>query len=161
MVRSRSLMTDWRRAARDECGAVAVEFGILVSVLLLLCFGTAELGRAMYQRHIVIKAVRDATRYLTHVPDPTSTTFQTIARNYALRGSASGTAPLLLTDTAGSVLVTVDFSFATTTASGLYGSSQIITTTATFDFTSALLAAFGFSRTIRMNLAHAERFQGA
>jgi Flp pilus assembly protein TadG len=161
MWRIRSFAIGGWRATRDNRGAAGVEFAILAPFLLLLCFGTAELGRAMYQRHVVIKAVRDATRYLTHVPNPTSATYQTIATNYALRGSASGTAPLLLTDGMGNALVTVSFAVSNTTATGLYGSPKIVTTTATFTFTSALLPSFGLSGSIAMTLTHAERFQGA
>jgi Flp pilus assembly protein TadG len=158
MAHAASPSIGWRSAARDESGAAGVEFAIVAPFLLLLCFATAEFGRAMYQRHVVIGAVRDATRYLTHVPDPTATTFQTIARNYAQRGSASDSAALLLPD----ATVTVNFSVTNTTAAGtFYGSPKIVTTTATFTFTSTLLPAFGFPGSITMNLAHAERYQGA
>jgi Flp pilus assembly protein TadG len=161
MVRWRSLMIGWRGATRDERGAAAAEFAIVAPFLLLLCLGAAEFGRAMWERHIVTKAVRDATRYLTHVPDPSSTTYQVIATNYAVRGSASGSAPLLLTDSSGNNLISVSFSVTSTSASGLYGSPLIVTTNATFTFTSDILPGFGFPRQITMTLSHAERFQGA
>ncbi len=46
-------------------GAVAVEFGILLIPMVVLAFGIAEYGRAIYTYNTLAKSVRDAARYLT------------------------------------------------------------------------------------------------
>ena len=53
-----------RKAQR---GVAAVEFGFLIIPLTLMLFGLAEYGRAIYQYNTLVKATRDATRYLTTV----------------------------------------------------------------------------------------------
>ena len=46
-------------------GVAAVEFGLLLTPLLLLIFGTTELGRAIYSYNTLDKTVRDASRHLS------------------------------------------------------------------------------------------------
>ena len=46
-------------------GVAAVEFGLLLTPLLLLIFGTTELGRAIYSYNTLNKTVRDASRHLS------------------------------------------------------------------------------------------------
>lgn len=48
-------------------GVAAVEFAILIIPMLLMVFGISEFGRAMYQYNTLVKATRDATRYLSSV----------------------------------------------------------------------------------------------
>ena len=53
-------------------GVAAVEFGLLLTPLVLMIFGTTELGRAIYSYNTLDKTVRDASRHLSqHGPgDP-------------------------------------------------------------------------------------------
>lgn len=46
-------------------GAVAVEMALLMIPMLVLVFGVAEFGRAIYQYDILTKSVRTAARYLS------------------------------------------------------------------------------------------------
>jgi Flp pilus assembly protein TadG len=46
-------------------GVSAIEFAIVIPVLLLLVFGITEGGRAIYQYNTLAKATRDAARYLS------------------------------------------------------------------------------------------------
>ncbi|SDH42464.1 TadE/TadG family type IV pilus assembly protein [Nitrosomonas sp. Nm132] len=46
-------------------GAVAVEFALLIPLLLALALGAAEFGRALYQYNTLVKATRDAVRHLS------------------------------------------------------------------------------------------------
>lgn len=46
-------------------GVAAVELGIVVLPMLLMCFGITELGRALYQYNGLVKATRGAVRYLS------------------------------------------------------------------------------------------------
>jgi hypothetical protein len=52
---------------KHQRGVAAVEFGILIIPLTLMLFGLSEYGRAIYQYNTLVKATRDATRYLTAV----------------------------------------------------------------------------------------------
>lgn len=52
---------------KHQRGVAAVEFGILIIPLTLMLFGLFEYGRAIYQYNTLVKATRDATRYLTTV----------------------------------------------------------------------------------------------
>ncbi|MDP1653416.1 MAG: TadE/TadG family type IV pilus assembly protein [Rhodocyclaceae bacterium] len=50
-------------------GVAAVEFAILLPVLLLIVFGITEFGRALYSYNTLVKSVRDAARYaMIHQP---------------------------------------------------------------------------------------------
>jgi hypothetical protein len=52
-------------------GVAAIEFTIILPLMLLLIFATAEFGRLLYQYNALNQAVRDAGRYLTNyaIPD--------------------------------------------------------------------------------------------
>jgi Flp pilus assembly protein TadG len=52
---------------KHQRGVAAVEFGFLIIPLTLMLFGLTEYGRAIYQYNTLVKATRDATRYLTTV----------------------------------------------------------------------------------------------
>ena len=46
----------------NERGAVAVEFALLLPVVLLILFGTIDFGMMMYGREIVTNAAREGAR---------------------------------------------------------------------------------------------------
>ncbi|HEY0563822.1 MAG TPA: TadE/TadG family type IV pilus assembly protein [Methylophilus sp.] len=50
--------------SNKQNGVAAVEFALLLPILLLLAFGVVEFGRFMYQYNSLAKAVRDSTRFL-------------------------------------------------------------------------------------------------
>ena len=56
-----------KRFATDEEGAIIVEFGIVLPVMLLLLALTIESARMMWSYQSVIAGVRDAGRYLARV----------------------------------------------------------------------------------------------
>ncbi|MGH8808214.1 MAG: TadE family protein [Noviherbaspirillum sp.] len=78
-------------------GVAAVEFAILVTVMVPLAYGVAELGRAIYQYNTIVKAVRDATRFISqHSPsDESYADAQAEARCLAASGSTDCSAPVL------------------------------------------------------------------
>jgi Flp pilus assembly protein TadG len=45
-------------------GVAAVELGLIIGPLLIATFGITELGRALYQYNALVKASREAVRYL-------------------------------------------------------------------------------------------------
>jgi Flp pilus assembly protein TadG len=51
------------RRGRGEEGAVAVELGIILPVLLLLILGGMDLGHMYYIKHIITNASREGARY--------------------------------------------------------------------------------------------------
>ena len=57
---------------QGQRGVAAVEFALLLTPLVLMVFGTTELGRAIYTYNTLDKTVRDAARHLSqHGPgDP-------------------------------------------------------------------------------------------
>lgn len=61
----------WRRTlARFGCarsGTAAVEFAIILPLLLVSLFGMTDIGRVLVDFHAASKSVRDATRYLSRV----------------------------------------------------------------------------------------------
>lgn len=53
-----------QRFGRSRRGNAGVEFALLLPLLMLLCFGAIELGRALHDYHVVNQTVRDAARHL-------------------------------------------------------------------------------------------------
>ena len=56
------------RALRDCGGAAAAEMAMVLPILLILIFGSVELGYYFMSEHVVDKAVRDASRYAARLP---------------------------------------------------------------------------------------------
>ncbi len=52
---------------RNRKGVASVEFVLILPVLILCLFGTIEIGRVLHDYHVVVKGVRDGTRYLSRV----------------------------------------------------------------------------------------------
>lgn len=50
------------KRTRDDRGAVAVEFGILLPVLLLILLGIIDFGRAYYAKNTLTQAAREGAR---------------------------------------------------------------------------------------------------
>ncbi|HKX41597.1 MAG TPA: TadE/TadG family type IV pilus assembly protein [Burkholderiaceae bacterium] len=66
-------------------GVAAVEMGLLLIPLVLMVFGTTELGRAIYSYNTLDKTVRDAARHLSQ-HGPGDTTVAAEARCLAVYG---------------------------------------------------------------------------
>ena len=99
------IMQHLGRLWRARGGIAAVELALILPLFPLMLFGTIDIGRLLFDYQAVSKSVRDATRYLTRVPEATLglscagvTGAGPIAeaRNLALRGSIDTTAPYLL-----------------------------------------------------------------
>lgn len=73
---------------KSQRGVAIIEFALVLPLLLILTFITAEFGRAMYQYNALTKSVRDATRYLA--VQFQSDTHADEARNLVVYGSTSG-----------------------------------------------------------------------
>ena len=59
-----------RRASllRDTNAAAAAEMALVLPILLILLFGSVELGNFFLAEHVIDKAVRDAARYAGRLP---------------------------------------------------------------------------------------------
>jgi len=57
--------SDAKRSLRAEQGAMAVEFAMILPVLLLLVFGIVDFGHAWYMRHVLQNSCREGARYAT------------------------------------------------------------------------------------------------
>lgn len=67
-------------------GVAAVEFALLLPLLVAMVFGTTELGRAIYTYNTLAKTVRDAARHLSQ-HGPGDATIQAEARCLAVHGN--------------------------------------------------------------------------
>lgn len=61
------LTAPFKRFARNDDGAVIVEFGLVMPFMLLLFAATVEAAHLMWSYQSVIAGVRDANRYLSRV----------------------------------------------------------------------------------------------
>jgi hypothetical protein len=53
------LRTPWR----DRSGAAAAEMALVAPLLIVIMFGSLELGKYFWDQHLVVKAVRDGARF--------------------------------------------------------------------------------------------------
>lgn len=83
-----------RPRRRLHLGVAAVELAVTLVPLLILAFGVAEFGRAMFTYNALDKAARDAARYLT-APPPTALNPDQDAANLAVYGNVAATGPAL------------------------------------------------------------------
>jgi hypothetical protein len=52
-----------RRIRRDCSGAAAAEMALVTPLLLILMFGSLEVGKFFWDEHLLVKAVRDGARF--------------------------------------------------------------------------------------------------
>jgi Flp pilus assembly protein TadG len=89
-----------RRQPSEESGQSLMELALVLPLVLLLAFGTTELGRAYYQYNTLSKAIRDGARYVSS--HTYSTTNIGRAQNLVVYGQTVGSStpalPGLTTD---------------------------------------------------------------
>lgn len=101
------------RARRALRGVAAVELALTLVPLLILAFGVAEFGRAMFTYNALDKAARDAARYLT-APPPTAINPDQDAANLVVYGNVGGTGTRLAPNlTTGQVVISRQTNVAT------------------------------------------------
>jgi Flp pilus assembly protein TadG len=73
-----------RGAHRGQSGAVAVEFALVLPILLVLLFGIIEFGLIMYDKALLTNASREAARagIVLRSPKPTVAAIQAVATAY-------------------------------------------------------------------------------
>jgi Flp pilus assembly protein TadG len=159
-----------RRLWRDRGGAAAAEMALVSPLLLMLLFGSAELGNYFYDEHKLVKAVRDGARYAARQQFsnytacsgdvPTEGTADTVFENTKLmvrKGSLDSTAPDILPKW-DDAATTFDATMTCTTSlddgaggnytlGGIYAnvSAPTVVVTVHLPYRSILGTAFGFS----------------
>lgn len=78
-----------------QLGVAAVEFALLVTLLVTLLLAASEFGRAMYQYNTVVKGARSAARYLSQYPPGDATTIA-VAMNLVVYGDSTNTGSVLV-----------------------------------------------------------------
>jgi hypothetical protein len=142
------------RFLKNQNGATAVEFAVILPLLLLLIFGIIEFGLLLFNRHVITNAVREAARagIVVRIPRLSDAEIETIARNdceqYLVTfgsGLLNIPLPLLREDESGTTLG-VD-------SKGnpiLGGFGDVLTVRATFRYDWLFLSTIGIgSKTIR------------
>ena len=143
---------------RDRRGAAAAEMALVLPLLLVIMFGSLELGNYFMNEHTLVKAVRDGSRFAAR---------QSFANYTSCSGSPGGT---VVADTknvvmngvlAGGTIITPNIKVADVTVttscmtqaggqtmSGIYNGrasgAQIVTVNATVDY-RPVISAFGFT----------------
>jgi len=149
------------RMLRDRRGTAAAELAMVAPILLLIMFGSVELGRYFYNQHILVKAVRDGAVFAARQPidnfncpssiDPgVVSTTETLVKT----GGLSNNADLLpqWDDTGASFTMSLQCFTATggTTLAGIYtangGNVPVITLEASLPY-SPITGGFGGSWT--------------
>jgi Flp pilus assembly protein TadG len=74
---------------RSQYGAALVEFTAVVPFLVFLGLGAFEFGNALYGHHVITTGLRDASRYLARLDDPSAS--ETAAKQLAVYGAIGGT----------------------------------------------------------------------
>jgi Flp pilus assembly protein TadG len=144
------------RLLRQESGAAAAEMGLIAPLLIILMFGSMELGHYFYSQHVVVKAVRDGARYasrqgFTNYACPAATiggTVVTDTQNVTRTSTVAGTGTPRLAGWTQNSSVAVSV---TCNTSGTYGNFYlglggvpIVTVTATVPYDS-LFSVIGFN----------------
>jgi Flp pilus assembly protein TadG len=122
---------------KREDGAAAVEFAILLPLLLLILFGTIEFGLILYDREVITNASREGARYGIVAVSPRRTT-----------GEIQGVVNTYLTNaglTPGNATVNV------TGAQGASGSDLTVSVIYPYDFLVLSNLAPGLGSTLNLN----------
>jgi Flp pilus assembly protein TadG len=154
----------FRHFRRDDQGSALVEFTLLAPMLIGLMCGLAEFGQGLRQYHVMEKGVRDAARYLSHVPanppctgttDPSWATYVTQAQNLAVYGTITSGTPLYKgwTDT-----TTVSVPSPTCLANPRVNGSDLpqVTVTATAPYSDMGMLSFLGLGPITLSVSHQE-----
>lgn len=150
----------------DRSGSAAVEMALVTPLLLIILFGSVEVGNFFYNEHLLSKAVRDGARYAARqnfsyygCSGPPTGTVVAETRNLVKTGYVTGTGDRLAAWNANTI--TLDTSCNTALAlSGIYRGkvtgAPVVTVSATVPYTPIIGTAFGFSG-IGVNLNATQR----
>ena len=116
---------------KEQKGASAVEFAILLPVLILILFGTVEFGLLLYNQQVITNASREGARagIVAQTPRVSDTEIETVVLNYC-----------------GTNLVTFGASVSPSVNVSRGGSmfGDDLTVTVSFNYTFLVLSSLGF-----------------
>jgi Flp pilus assembly protein TadG len=125
-------------------GVAAIEFAILVPLMMLMVFGITEFGRAFYQYNTLTKSVRDGVRYLsTQAPS----TGHGIAVCLAVYGNQSCTGQVLVPGLSTSMVSICDAINCPGTHSAVSTGSGVV------NLATVSITGFPFTSLVNFNLA--------
>lgn len=146
------------RLFKHDSGAAAAEMALVAPLLILIMFGSMELGHYFYSEHVVVKAVRDGARFASRqgfadytcpgngVSSTVVTDTQRVTRTNQV--AAGGTPRLADWTSDASVTVTATcFDNSSGTYASFYegtGQFPVVTVSATVPYTS-LFKVIGFT----------------
>ena len=90
------MFVSFARLWRDREGVSAVEFALMLPVLLLITAGMIDLGRALYQTNVIEKGLRAGAMYAARNDFPLTTSQQTEAQNIVKKGNRDGAGSYLV-----------------------------------------------------------------
>lgn len=138
-----------------------VEFAIAMPILFILFAGGWEMARGLWAYEALNKGVRDASRYLARVEDPTSANSLVMAQRLVLTGDIDLDQPLrfdhnLVTVTVGTK--TYDNSAGTYRGpDGGSGDIDVVRVRADLEFRAPLLFFLNFTDPLTITVMHEER----
>ena len=146
------------RLLRQETGAAAAEMALVAPLLLILMFGSMELGHYFYSEHVVVKAVRDGARFAARqsftgytcpgatVGGTVVTDTQRVTRTNTVDGTGTPRLAGWTNDASVSVTITCFDNSSGTYTSFYEGVSEfpVVTVSATVPYTS-LFSMIGFN----------------
>jgi Flp pilus assembly protein TadG len=128
-------------------GAALVELALLLMPLIVMVFGVTELGRAIYQYNTLVKATRDAVRYLsTQAPGNNNNEYR-VAQCLAVYGkqSCSAADTPLLPGLATTMVTICDSTSAAPTSACPLSYGGVPTGSGAVNLTAVSITGFAFS----------------
>lgn len=131
---------------KKQRGVAMVELALVLPLLLAICFGITEFGRAIFTYNTLAKSTRDAARYLTTQAAGNTSGWAT-AKNLVIYGNPAGTGSPLVPGLTATNVAICDASISTCTGNLNQGSNPTINTVTVtitgYQFTPAIdLLAF-------------------
>ena len=168
MIKNRDVEVRFSAIARGlaACrrGAAMFELALTLPVLLIIFAGGWEMARALWTYDMLNKGVRDASRYLARVDDPTTPAAETKALYLVLTGDFEAGQPPRLDHNNVTINVgtrTFDNSSGTyRSKDGATGPIEVVQVRADYTFDAPLLGFIGIANPLTISVAHEERHIG-
>ena len=165
-----------RSFGRDRSGSAAVEMALVTPLLLIILFGSVEVGNYFYNEHLLVKAVRDGARFAARqnfsyyesggsCSSPTDAMLITDIKTLVMTSLLSGGTNRLPTWNTSTITISAACQTVTggQTMTGIYrgrtggtAGAPIVTVTASVPYTPIMKSLFGFSG-IGVNLNAAQQ----
>lgn len=150
-----------RRFAACRSGVAMIEFAIAMPVLFIIFAGGWEMARGLWLYEALNKSVRDASRYLARVEDPTTAASLEMARRLVLTGDIDQDQPARFNHNNVTVTVaTKTYDNSAGTYRGPDGASadiNVVRVQAEMIFSAPLLFFLNFADPMTITVMHEER----